>query len=223
MATVGGNLLQRTRCSYFRDTILPCNKRAPHSGCGALAGQNRLHAILGSSEQCIAIHPSDLGVALAALDAIIHTRGPTGERQIPINEFFLLPGDTPHRETSLESGELITAVEIPDLPMARHSLFLKVRDRASYAFALVSVAVALELYGGMIRDVRIALGGVAHKPWRCFKAETGLKGELATQATFSRAADTALRQAIPRTHNGFKVEMARRLIVRALTELSERI
>lgn len=223
MATVGGNLLQRTRCSYFRDTILPCNKRAPHAGCGALAGQNRLHAILGSSDHCIAIHPSDLGVALAALDAIIHIRGPAGERQIPVDDFFLLPGDTPHRETSLESGELITAVGIPELPMARHSLFLKVRDRASYAFALVSVAVALELYGGMVRDVRIALGGVAHKPWRCFEAETGLKGELATQATFSRAADMALRQAIPRSHNGFKVEMVKRLIVRALTELSERI
>lgn len=223
MATVSGNLMQRTRCSYFRDTSLPCNKRTPGSGCGALGGQNRLHAILGTSEYCIATHPSDLAVTLSALDAVIHTRGPTGDRQIPIDSFFLLPGDTPYRETSLESNELITAVEIPVLPLARHSLFRKIRDRASYAFALVSVAVALELYGGMIRDVRIALGGVAHKPWRCFDAETELKGELATQVTFTRAAEIALRQAIPRTHNGFKVEMAKRLIVRALTELSERI
>lgn len=223
MATVGGNLLQRTRCSYFRDLSLPCNKRAPGSGCGALDGQNRLHAILGTSDHCIATHPSDLCVALATLDAIIHTRSSTGGRRIPFNEFFLLPGDTPYRETVLETGELITSVEIPSLSFAKHSLFLKIRDRASYAFALVSVAVALDLYGGMIRNAHLALGGVAHRPWRCLEAETMLKGELATHATFNRAAETVAKQAIPRTHNGFKVEMVKRLIVRALSELSERI
>lgn len=222
MATVSGNLLQRTRCNYFRDLSLPCNKRAPGSGCGALDGQNRLHAILGSSDQCIATHPSDLCVALAALDAVVHTRNPIGERRIPIDEFFLLPGDTPYRETALETGELITGVEIPPLSFAKHSLFLKIRDRASYDFALISVAAALDLYGGMIRDARLALGGVAHKPWRCLEAEAMLKGELATHATFHRAAEAAVQQAVPRTHNGFKVEMVKRLIVRALSELSER-
>ncbi|MFL5703095.1 MAG: FAD binding domain-containing protein, partial [Ktedonobacteraceae bacterium] len=179
MASMGGNLMQRVRCSYFRDTHSPCNKREPGSGCAALEGINRGHAILGTSEQCIATHPSDLAVALVALDAIVHTEGPKGKRAIAIDDFFLLPGDTPHREHPLDHGELIVAIEVPAFPLARRSFYLKVRDRSSYEFALVSVAMALRIDGGVISDVRLALGGVATKPWRAHRAEQILVGASA--------------------------------------------
>jgi xanthine dehydrogenase YagS FAD-binding subunit len=216
MASMGGNLLQRTRCSYFRDVHAACNKRVPGSGCAALEGINRGHAILGTSEQCIATHPSDLAVALVALDAIVHTDGPHGERAIPIDDFFLLPGDTPHREHPLEHGELIVAIEVPALPVARTSLYLKVRDRESYEFALASVAVALRIDGGTIGEVRLALGGVATKPWRARRAEQLLHGAPANQESFARAAREELATATPRQFNAFKVELAQRTIVRAL-------
>ena len=216
MASMGGNLLQRVRCSYFRDTQSACNKREPGTGCSALEGINRGHAILGTSDHCIATHPSDVAVALVALDAVVHTEGPHGERAIPIDEFFLLPGDTPHREHPLEHGELIVAIEVPGLPVARRSLYLKVRDRESYEFALVSVAVALRLEGGVIGDVRLALGGVATKPWRARRAEQILAGAPAEQASFARAAREELAPAVPRRFNAFKVELAQRTIVRAL-------
>jgi xanthine dehydrogenase YagS FAD-binding subunit len=216
MASIGGNLLQRVRCSYFRDARSPCNKRAPGTGCGALDGINRGHAILGTSEHCIATHPSDLAVALVALDAVVLTEGPTGERAIPIDDFFLLPGDTPDREHPLQHGELIVAIEVPAAPVARRSLYLKVRDRESYEFALVSVAVALDVEEGVIREVRLALGGVATKPWRAHRAEQILVGAPAESATFSRAAVEELTPAVPRRFNGFKIELAERSIVRAL-------
>lgn len=225
MATIGGNVLQRTRCPYFRDTAMACNKREPGTGCSALHGVNRGHAILGTSEHCIATHPSDLAVALAALDATVHVRGGTsdgrsGSRTIPFAELHLLPGAHPERENVLRQGELITAVALPALPFARRSLYLKVRDRASYAFALASAAVALDLDGGTVRDARIALGGVATKPWRSREAERALVGRPATRATFRAAAEAALRGAVPREENGFKVELAKRTLVRALEEVS---
>jgi xanthine dehydrogenase YagS FAD-binding subunit len=216
MATMGGNLLQRVRCSYFRDAISPCNKREPGSGCSALEGVNRGHAILGTSERCIATHPSDLAVALVALDAVVHTEGHAGERHIPIDDFFLLPGDTPHIEHPLEHGELIVAIEVPALPFARRSLYLKVRDRESYEFALVSVAVALDVVDDVVVDARIALGGVATKPWRAHRAEQVVVGASATEETFARAAREELTPAMPRGMNAFKVELAQRAIRRAL-------
>jgi xanthine dehydrogenase YagS FAD-binding subunit len=216
MASMGGNLLQRVRCSYFRDTASACNKREPGSGCAALEGINRAHAILGTSEHCIATHPSDLAVALAALDAVVYTQGPSGPRAIPIDDFFLLPGDTPHREHPLDHGELIVAVEVPALPVARRSLYLKLRDRQSYEFALASVAVALRVDDGAVRDVRLALGGVATKPWRARRAEQLLVGQPATGESFAFAAREELAPAAPRGMNAFKVELAQRAMVRAL-------
>jgi xanthine dehydrogenase YagS FAD-binding subunit len=217
MATTGGNLLQRTRCYYFRDTSCACNKRVPGSGCGALDGYNRIHAILGTSEHCIATHPSDMCVALAALDAVVRLTGPHGERTVPATEFHLVPGDHPERESVIEPGELITAVDIPPLPFAARSSYVKVRDRASYAFALASVAAALDVRDGTVHDVRIALGGVATKPWRAHEAERRLVGRAAELSSYRAAAEAALADAVPRTHNRFKIELAKRTVVRALT------
>lgn len=219
MATVGGNLMQRTRCYYFYDTAMPCNKREPGSGCAAIEGFNRIHAILGASEQCIATHPSDMCVALAALDAVVTVQGAKGDRQIPITEFHRLPGDTPQIDTVLQHGELITAVDLPNLPFVKRSHYLKVRDRASYAFALVSVATALDIENGTIRAARVALGGVAHKPWRALAAEKMLVGAKVNQETFRAAAEATVKEAKPQKHNKFKVEMAKRAIVRSLTEV----
>jgi len=216
MASMGGNLLQRVRCSYFRDGVSPCNKREPGTGCSASHGINRGHAILGTSEHCIATHPSDVAVALVALDAIVHIEGPAGARSIPISDFFLLPGETPHLEHPLEHGDLIVAIEVPSSPVARTSLYLKVRDRESYEFALTSAAVALHVNGGAIADVRLALGGVATKPWRAHRAEQLLMGARAEQATFASAAREELADAVPRGMNAFKVELAQRTIVRGL-------
>jgi xanthine dehydrogenase YagS FAD-binding subunit len=221
MATVGGNLMQRTRCTYFRDTTWPCNKRAPGSGCAALEGYNRSHAVLGTSEKCIATHPSDMCVALAALDAVIHTRGIKGERQIPIADFHVSYGDDPARETVLEHGELITAVELPNTPFFRRSHYLKVRDRSAFEFALASVAVALEVRDGKISAVRVALGGVATKPWRSAEAEQALLGAKPEGAAYVAAATAALQGARPQKFNAFKIELARRAIVRALTVVGE--
>ncbi|MEC4814277.1 MAG: xanthine dehydrogenase family protein subunit M [Scytonema sp. PMC 1069.18] len=216
MATIGGNLMQRTRCSYFHDTAFACNKRQPGSGCAALNGFNRTHAILGGSEHCIATHPSDMCVALAALDAVIQTRSTRGERSIPIADFHLLPGDTPHLETVLEHDEMIVAVDLPPMPFAKRSHYLKVRDRASYAFALVSAAVVLEIEGEVINNARVALGGVGTKPWRSQEAEQVLVGARANEETFARAADAAMQAANPRRHNHFKVELAKRTLEDAL-------
>jgi len=231
MATVGGNLLQRTRCYYFYDTAMPCNKREPNSGCSALEGFNRIHAIFGASEKCIATHPSDMCVALAALEATVRVQGANGERTIPFSNFHRLPGDTPEVDTNLQHGELITSVELPaaSAVFAAHSFYQKVRDRASYAFALVSVAAALELNGNTIKQARVCMGGVAHKPWRAAEAERILTGKPATEATFRQAAEAAMREAKPRQHNAFKVEMGKRAVVRALmtatagTEKGDRI
>lgn len=222
MATVGGNIMQRTRCYYFYDEAARCNKRAPGSGCDAIGGFNRIHAILGASDACIATHPSDMCVALAALGATVHVEGPGGKRSIPFVDFHLLPGQTPHIETALGSNELITSVEIPALSAAKNSMYRKIRDRASYAFALVSVAAALELEGGKVKDVRIALGGVAPKPWRAVIAEQALTGEQATPFTFQRAAEDELVSARGYEGNNFKIELARRTIVSVLTELAEK-
>nr|WP_267313760.1 FAD binding domain-containing protein [Nostoc sphaeroides] len=216
MATVGGNLLQRTRCYYFRDTSMPCNKRVPGSGCAAIEGYNRIHAILGGSDRCIATHPSDMAVAMVALDAVVQTRGPKGERSIPLVDFHLLPGETPERETVLEHGELIVAVDLPASTNAQRSHYLKVRDRASYAFAMTSVAAALDIQNGIIRSARIALGGVGTKPWRAFEAEKILLNKPANQATFQAAALAAIAGAKPQKYNGFKVELTKRTIVKAL-------
>ncbi|WP_207456420.1 xanthine dehydrogenase family protein subunit M [Azospirillum sp. SYSU D00513] len=218
MATNGGNLLQRTRCYYFYDTATPCNKREPGSGCGALHGVNRIHAILGVSEHCIAVHPSDMAVALAALDATVRVTGPGGERAIPIGEFHRLPGDTPHIDTTLRADEIITGIELPAQGFAAHSTYLKARDRASYAFALISAAVALELDGGTIREARLALGGVAHKPWRDRAAEAALAGQPATRDSFRAMADAVLRDAKGYEHNSFKIDLARSVILRAFEE-----
>jgi xanthine dehydrogenase YagS FAD-binding subunit len=218
MASTGGNLLQRTRCHYFYDVATPCNKREPGSGCSALEGINRMHAILGTSEACIATHPSDMCVALAALEAKVHVAGPAGERAIALEEFHRLPGDTPQRDTNLEANEIITAIELPARGFAKNYTYLKIRDRLSYAFALVSVAAALALDGDAISEARLALGGVAHKPWRDEAAEAALRGQPATRATFQKAADMLLRGAKGYAHNTFKIELARRAIVRALTQ-----
>ncbi len=220
MASIGGNLCQRVRCSYFRDATSPCNKRDPGSGCAALTGFNRGHAILGTSDWCIATHPSDVAVALVALDAVVHTRGPAGERAIAIDDFFLLPDDTPEREHPLEHGELIVAIEVPAAPVARRSVYLKFRDRESYEFALASVAAALRIDDGTIADVRLALGGVATKPWRARHAEQALLGQPAGEAVFEEAARRELAPATPQPLNAFKVELARRAIVRALATLA---
>jgi xanthine dehydrogenase YagS FAD-binding subunit len=216
MATVGGNMMQRTRCPYFYNTDMPCNKRAPGTGCGALKGYNRMHAIFGATENCIAVHPSDMCVALAALDATVLVSGPKGDRKIPFLQFHRLPGDTPQKDNNLEKGELITAIEIPDNNFKQHVHYLKLRDRTSYAFALVSVAAALDMQGDMIRDVRIAMGGVAHKPWRLTEAENFLKGKRATEDNFKQAAEAAMRDAKGYGHNNFKLKLAPNAVVEAL-------
>jgi len=218
MASTGGNLLQRTRCYYFYDTATLCNKREPGSGCSAINGLNRMHAILGTSEACIATHPSDMCVALAALDAKVQVVGPAGERTISFADFHRLPLDTPQRDTNLEPNELLAAVELPAEGFRTNYTYLKIRDRLSYAFALVSVAAALELEGDRIREARLALGGVAHKPWRDALAEGALRGQEANPATFRRAADVLLHDAKGFAHNAFKIDLARRAIVRALTQ-----
>lgn len=218
MASVGGNLLQRTRCAYFYDIVTPCNKRAPGSGCSAVGGLNRMNAILGTSEACIAVHPSDMCVALAVLEAKVHVTGPRGEREIPIADFHRLPGDTPQHETNLGADELITSVELPPRGFAANYTYLKIRDRLSYAFALVSVGVGLELDGGSIREARFALGGVAHKPWRKMEAEAALRGKAANETAFAEAADLALHDAKGFGHNTFKIDLARRTVVRALSQ-----
>ena len=221
MATVGGNLLQRTRCPYFYDLAAACNKRQPGVGCDAIDGFNRNNAILGTSEHCVATHPSDMCVALAALDASIHVTGPDGDRVIPFAEFYLLPGDRPDLETTLQPGELITGIGVPSLPFARHSRYRKVRDRASYAFALVSVAAALEVEDGVVTQVRLALGGVAPRPWRALAAEHVLLGAPATRESFREAAEAELAPAHGLHHNAFKIELARRTITSVLAEMSE--
>jgi xanthine dehydrogenase YagS FAD-binding subunit len=218
MASTGGNLLQRTRCYYFYDTATPCNKRAPGSGCAARHGVNRIHAILGTSDACIATHPSDMCVALAALDAQVHVAGPNGGRTLTFADLHRLPGDTPERDTNLAADEIITAVELPERGFAANYSYLKIRDRLSYAFALVSVAAALELEGDTIKEARLALGGVAHKPWRDVSAERAMRGEPANRSTFARAADAILRDAKGFAHNTFKIELARRAILRALSQ-----
>lgn len=220
MATVGGNLMQRTRCYYFINTALPCNKREPGSGCAAIEGYNRIHAILGASEDCIATHPSDMCVALAALDATVRARGSNGEREIALVDFHTLPGDTPQIETELQPGELVTAVDLPSLDWVNKSYYLKVRDRNSYAFALVSVAAALDVRDGVVRQARLAMGGVAHKPWRAFETEEMLVGKPANEETFRQAAATALAGAKTYEHNAFKVELGKRAIVRALSTVA---
>ncbi len=217
MATIGGNLLQRTRCGYFRDPAFACNKRVPGSGCPAIAGANRMHAILGTSPHCIATHGSDVAVALVALDAVVQVRGPQGERRIPLNDFYVLPGATPERENVLAQGELIVAVEIPPTFDATRSHYLKVRDRASYEFALTSAAVALEMDGATIRAARIALGGVGTVPWRVRAAEALLQGASLDRKVFDEAAEAALVGAIPQHDNAFKVGLAKRTLVQALT------
>ncbi|WP_375472166.1 FAD binding domain-containing protein [uncultured Nostoc sp.] len=216
MATVGGNLLQRTRCPYYYDTAFPCNKRQPGSGCPGATGINRMHAILGASDQCVAVQPSDMCVPLAALDAVVVVEGPKGKRQIPLTDFHRLPGNTPQRDTNLEPGELITSVVLPPVPFAKSGVYLKLRDRTSYAFALVSVAAAVDLAGEQIQNVRLAMGGVAHKPWRSKEAEKFLLGKSANTATFQQAAEIALQEAKPLTYNSFKVDLAKRAIRRAL-------
>ena len=222
MATVGGNLLQRTRCTYFYDDDgSRCNKRVPGQGCDAISGFNRIHAVLGASPSCVATHPSDMCVALAALGAVVHLQGAHGGRTLPLTDLHRLPEDHPELETVLEPGELVTAVELPPLSMAARSTYRKVRDRSSYAFALVSVAAALELDGDTVGDVRVALGGVAHKPWRGWKAEAALKGRPATAENFRAAAEAELADARPLADNAFKIELAKRTITAVLEELTQ--
>jgi xanthine dehydrogenase YagS FAD-binding subunit len=216
VATTGGNLMQRTRCYYFRDPAYACNKRQPGSGCAAIDGYNRIHAVLGGSDQCIATHPSDMAVAMVALDAIVHIQGRDGERTVPVGEFHLLPGTAPHLETVVQPGDLITYVTVPKSPFAAHSAYVKLRDRASYEFALASTAVALELEGNRIRAVRVVLGGVATKPWRAPEAERVLNGATADEQTLRAAAEAAMQGATPHRHNAFKIELAKRAIVRAI-------
>ncbi|MBZ6077451.1 FAD binding domain-containing protein [Microvirga puerhi] len=218
MASTGGNLMQRTRCFYFYDTVTPCNKREPGSGCSAIEGINRINAILGTSEACIATHPSDMCVALAALEATVHVIGPSGERAIPFADFHRLPGGTPEIDTNLAPDEIIMAVELPPQGFASHYSYLKIRDRLSYAFALVSAAAALELDGGRIAEARLALGGVAHKPWRRVEAEAALRGEVPDRAAFAKAADILLRGSCGFAHNGFKIGLAHRVIERTLMQ-----
>lgn len=222
MASNGGNLLQRTRCPYFYEVSMPCNKRAPGTGCGAMEGINRMHALFGWSEQCIAVNPSDMAIALAALEATVLVRNLAGTTlRIPISEFHRLPGKTPEKDNNLQHGDLITAIEIPKNNYAAHSYYLKVRDRASYAFALVSVAAALELQGSKILKARIAVGGVAHKPWRALQAEKVLEGQKASTAIFRKAAEAEMKHAKPLEHNKFKVELGTRAIMRAVQKAYE--
>jgi xanthine dehydrogenase YagS FAD-binding subunit len=218
MASAGGNLLQRTRCAYFYDIATPCNKREPGSGCSAIGGLNRMNAILGTSDACIAVHPSDMCVALAVLEAKVHVTSPRGEREIAFADFHRLPGDAPQRDTTLNADELVISIELPPRGFATNYTYLKIRDRLSYAFALVSVAVGLELDGGTIREARFALGGVAHKPWRNAQAEAALRGHPANGRTFAQAADLVLGEAKGFGHNTFKIDLARRAIVRALSQ-----
>ncbi|MCE6998677.1 xanthine dehydrogenase family protein subunit M [Saccharothrix sp. S26] len=220
LATTGGNLLQRTRCVYFQDITTPCNKREPGTGCSAIGGYTRHHAILGASAHCVATHPSDMAVAMAALDAQVAVLGEGGRRVVPLVELHRLPGDEPHRDTVLSPADLITWVDLPPLPPGTRSLYRKVRDRASFAFALVSVAAVLRVERGVVRDVRIALGGVAHKPWRARRAEDVLRGERTGEEVFRRAIDAELAGAAPLAGNGFKVPLTRNLVVSALRELS---
>lgn len=216
MATVGGNMLQRTRCAYFYDLTMPCNKRAPGTGCGALEGINRMHAIFGFSDQCIAVHPSDMSVALVALDATVLVSGPKGDRRLAFADFHRLPGDTPEKDTNLEPGELITAVDVPDGPFTKHVHYQKVRERASYAFALVSVAAALDMEHNTIKAARLAMGGVAHKPWRLAAAEQFLVGKPATEANFQQAAAVAMQGAKAFKYNAYKLKLGPNTIVQAL-------
>jgi xanthine dehydrogenase YagS FAD-binding subunit len=218
MASVGGNLLQRTRCAYFYDTATPCNKRTPGSGCSAVGGLNRMNAILGTSESCIAVHPSDMCVALAVLEATVRATSRRGERVVAFSAFHRLAGDTPQRDTNLEADELVTSIELPARGFATNYTYLKIRDRLSYAFALVSVAVGLDLEDGAIKEARFALGGVAHKPWRNAEAEAALRGRAPDEATFAQAADLVLREARGFGHNSFKIDLARCAIVRALAQ-----
>jgi xanthine dehydrogenase YagS FAD-binding subunit len=222
MASIGGNLLQRTRCQYFRDTATPCNKRVPGSGCGALEGTNRKEAVLGTSEFCIATHASDLAVALAALDASVHIHDAAGEHAVPLSEFYLLPGSTPHIENLLSPNQLIAGVSIPLLPFAAHSTYLKVRDRAQFDFALASAAVALDVSAGIVRNARVALGGIATIPWRSREAEEALINRTATRETLMQAADAALAAARGYGENDFKIPLAKRTLVRALEIVAER-
>ncbi|MCW3106909.1 MAG: xanthine dehydrogenase family protein subunit [Segetibacter sp.] len=223
MATIGGNMMQRTRCPYFYNSDMPCNKREPGTGCGALKGFNRMHAIFGASEKCIAVHPSDMCIALVALDATVLITGPKGDRRIPFQNFHRLPGDLPQKDNTLERGELIVAVEIPDNPFKKHVHYLKVRDRTSYAFALVSVAAAVDLQGDTIKDVRLALGGVAHKPWRLMEAESFLKGKPATEANFRQGAALAMKDAKGYGYNNFKLKLAPNTLVEALKTATGKI
>jgi xanthine dehydrogenase YagS FAD-binding subunit len=224
MATTGGNPLQRTRCPYFQDISTPCNKRAPGSGCSAIGGATRGHAILGTSDACIATHPSDMAVALAALDATVQVLGPAGERAVPFGELHRLPGDAPERDTVLEHGELITAIDLPASPIAARSAYRKVRDRASYAFALVSVAAAVDVADGVLRDARIAFGGVAHKPWRAHRAEEVLRGATASEDSYRAAAEAELTDAVPQPGvdggNAFKIPLLTRTLVAVLRDLA---
>lgn len=217
VATVAGNILQRTRCPYYYDTAFACNKREPGTGCPAATGINRMHAIFGASETCVAVHPSDMCIPLAALDAVVEVEGAKGKRQIPFKDFHRLPGNTPEKDTNLEANELITGVILPPVPIAKSGVYLKLRDRTSYAFALVSVAAAVGLKGDSVSEARIAIGGVAHKPWRATEAEQFLIGKPADSATFAQAADIALQDAKPLAYNGFKINMTKQAIKRALT------
>lgn len=222
MATVGGNMLQRTRCSYFYNTDMPCNKRVPKSGCGAIGGSNRMHAIFGASDSCIAVHPSDMCVALAALDATVQVEGPKGKREIKFTDFHRLPGNTPEKDNTLQNKELITSVEIPNNNFNKNVHYLKVRDRSSYAFALISVAAALDIQNNTINDVRLAMGGVAHKPWRLTEAEEFLKGKTVSETIFRQAADLAMKGARGYGDNDFKLTLGPNAIVEALTIASSK-
>lgn len=220
MATVGGNMMQRTRCNYFFDTAMPCNKRSPGSGCGALEGYNRMHALFGASDKCIAVNPSDMNVAMVALDAMVHVKGPKGERKIKFADFHRLPGDYPEKDNTLERTELIMAVDLPASPFNKHAYYLKIRDRSSYAFALVSVAAALDMDGSTIKDARLAMGGVAHKPWRLHEAEAYLKGKPANEESFKKAAQLAMQGAKAYQYNQFKLTLAPNAILQALKTAS---
>jgi len=221
MATTGGNLLQKTRCYYYRDTNYACNKREPGSGCSALNGFNRIHAVVGGSKACVAVHPSDMAVAMMALEATVHTHGPKGERAVELNDFYLVPGETPQHENVLAPGEIITHVTLPALPAGTRSHYLKLRDRAQYEFALASAAVVVTASGGRIQRARVALGGVGTKPWRSKEAEQALEGQSASADVFKKAADAAMADAKPLQYNGFKIELAKRALVRALQTTTE--
>ncbi|HWK07381.1 MAG TPA: xanthine dehydrogenase family protein subunit M [Puia sp.] len=220
MATVGGNMMQRTRCPYFFDTALPCNKRTPNSGCGALQGYNRMHALFGASDKCIAVNPSDMNVAMTALEAIVYVKGPKGDRKIPFADFHRLPGDHPEKDNMLERGELIVAVDLPAAALSKNVHYLKIRDRTSYAFALVSVAAALKLDGARISDARLVMGGVAHKPWRLHASETFLKGQTVSEDTFAQAAQIAMQDAKAYEYNQFKLKLSPNVIRQALKTAS---